>query len=119
VVVGSWRILLVHGHQVVPWGDEESLVAYLREYEADVIICGHTHEQKVKAVGKKYIINPGSATGAYTPLCKYFNELFKKYRNVVPSFIILEFKEHSLTAFMYSLIEDEVKIDKIVLPLQK
>jgi len=38
-------------------------------------------------------------------------------RNVVPSFIIIEFKEHSLTAFMYSLIEDEVKIDKIVLPL--
>ena len=34
----------MHGHQVIPWGDDKACVGLLREYEADVIVCGHTHE---------------------------------------------------------------------------
>lgn len=70
VTIGSWKMALVHGHQVVPWGDDEALYGYLRELDADVLICGNTHQQKVKQVDKKYIINPGSATGAYSSITK-------------------------------------------------
>lgn len=63
--------------KIIPWGDDEASYAFLRELDADVLICGNTHQIKVKPVDKKYIINPGSATGAYTPLTKYFLFFFK------------------------------------------
>lgn len=56
---------------MVPWGDDESLYAFLREHDGDVLITGHTCITKVSAVDKKYIINPGSATGGYSAVAKY------------------------------------------------
>lgn len=94
----------------MPWGDDESLHAYLREQEGDVLITGNTGIPKVSGIEKKYIINPGTATGGFNGLEKY------KYKNhsrqPIPSFIILEFKQHSLVAFIYTLQQGEVKIDK-------
>jgi vacuolar protein sorting-associated protein 29 len=42
--MGKFRIGVIHGHQIVPWGDEESLYALLRENQLDILISGHTHE---------------------------------------------------------------------------
>jgi vacuolar protein sorting-associated protein 29 len=68
--VGMFRIGLIHGHQIVPWGDEESLYSYLRDINVDILICGHTHVQKLTKIDDKYIINPGSITGALSPLAQ-------------------------------------------------
>ncbi|KAI8442481.1 hypothetical protein MSG28_005973 [Choristoneura fumiferana] len=43
ITVGQFRIGLVHGHQVVPWGDEESLALVQRQLDVDILISGHTH----------------------------------------------------------------------------
>lgn len=36
--------------------------------DSDIIISGHTHDQVAGKIDKKYILNPGSITGAYSPL---------------------------------------------------
>lgn len=65
------KILTNHDNffiQVVPWGDEEALLNHLRELDADILISGHTHDQVASKIDKKFILNPGSMTGAYSPL---------------------------------------------------
>ena len=44
VTVGQFRIGLTHGHQVVPWGDIESLSLIQRQLDVDILISGHTHK---------------------------------------------------------------------------
>ena len=43
VNVGDFKIGLCHGHQIVPWGDTESLGAMLRQLDCDILVTGHTH----------------------------------------------------------------------------
>jgi vacuolar protein sorting-associated protein 29 len=95
---GSLRIGVIHGHQIVPLGDTESLAAAARKLDVDVLVTGATHrcvnppqhfckkEKKTTPVfdaqavlwifegrfeafefESKFFINPGSATGAFTP----------------------------------------------------
>lgn len=68
VTIGHFRVGLVHGHDVVPWGDSEALAAKQRELNVDILISGHTHENSVAEYEGKYFINPGSITGAYSGL---------------------------------------------------
>lgn len=68
VQIGDFSIGLCHGHQVVPWGDPESLANLQRKLDVDILITGHTHKNDVYEYEKKYIINPGSVSGAYSAL---------------------------------------------------
>lgn len=71
VTVGQFRIGLCHGHQVVPWGDTESLAMVQRQLDVDILITGHTHKFEAYEHEGKFYINPGSATGAYCALDRY------------------------------------------------
>ena len=71
VTVGQFRIGLCHGHQVVPWGDTESLALLQRQLDVDILINGHTHKFEAFEHENKFYINPGSATGAYSALDRY------------------------------------------------
>lgn len=44
---GPLRIGVLHGHQVVPLGDNEALSAVARKMDVDVLISGGTHRQAV------------------------------------------------------------------------
>ena len=68
VTVGQFRIGLCHGHQVVPWGEVESLAMLQRQLDVDILISGHTHKFQAYEHEGKFYINPGSATGAYSAL---------------------------------------------------
>ncbi len=59
-------LLVTHCSQVVPWGDAESLANLQRKLDVDILVTGHTHKNDVYEYEKKYIINPGSITGAYS-----------------------------------------------------
>jgi vacuolar protein sorting-associated protein 29 len=63
---GPLRIGLIHGHQVVPLGDTESLSAVARKLDVDVLISGATHKFEAFEFEGRFFINPGSATGAFT-----------------------------------------------------
>lgn len=68
VTVGQFRIGLIHGHQVIPWGDAASLALLQRQLDVDILISGHTHRFEAFEHENKFYINPGSATGAYSAL---------------------------------------------------
>ena len=65
VTIGQFKIGLCHGHQVVPWGDADSLANLQRQLECDILVSGHTHAFKTHEHNGKLFINPGSATGAF------------------------------------------------------
>lgn len=68
VNVGQFKVGLCHGHQVIPWGDPESLALLQRQLDVDVLVFGHTHKFDAFELGNKFFLNPGSATGAFNPL---------------------------------------------------
>ncbi|POY71611.1 hypothetical protein BMF94_5304 [Rhodotorula taiwanensis] len=65
---GPLRIGVIHGHQVVPLGDAEMLAATARKMDVDVLISGGTHRFEAFESDGRFFLNPGSATGAFTPL---------------------------------------------------
>lgn len=74
MTVGQFRIGLCHGHQIVPWGDTESLAMAQRQLDVDILISGHTHKFEAFEHEGKFYINPGSATGAYNALDRSASE---------------------------------------------
>ncbi|CAG2108075.1 unnamed protein product [Medioppia subpectinata] len=103
VTVGQFRIGLCHGHQLVPWGDNESLALIQRQLDVDILITGHTHKFEAYESEGKFYINPGSATGAYTAL----------ESNVIPSFVLMDIQSTTIVTYVYQLIGDEVKVERI------
>jgi vacuolar protein sorting-associated protein 29 len=71
VTMGQFKIGVCHGHQIVPWGDRESLAILQRRLDCDVLITGHLHQFKAWEYDDKFFICPGTATGAYSPLISY------------------------------------------------
>ncbi|KAJ3133699.1 Vacuolar protein sorting-associated protein 29 [Physocladia obscura] len=67
LTVGSIKIGVVHGHSVIPWGDRLALSAVARELDCDVLISGHTHTFDAFESESRFYLNPGSATGAFSP----------------------------------------------------
>lgn len=43
VEVAGLKIGLTHGHQIIPWGDEEALANKAIALGAEVLVSGHTH----------------------------------------------------------------------------
>ena len=93
--IGDLKFGLVHGHTVIPWGDINSLGMVQRQMDVDVLISGHTHEFRTYAYEDKLLINPGSATGAYsskesstTPSFCLFDVDASKVRQVYRHFLL-------------------------------
>ncbi len=66
LVINGFSILLTHGHQVAPWGDLDALSKLQREYDADIVISGHTHIPSCRELDGSLFLNPGSGSGAYS-----------------------------------------------------
>ncbi|XP_033098646.1 vacuolar protein sorting-associated protein 29 [Antedon mediterranea] len=103
VTVGQFRIGICHGHQVVPWGDIDSLAMVQRQLDVDILISGHTHKFEAFEHENKFYINPGSATGAYNAL----------ESNIVPAFVLLDIQAATVVTYVYQLIGDDVKVERI------
>ncbi|GBG79289.1 hypothetical protein CBR_g29439 [Chara braunii] len=101
--IGGFRIGLCHGHQVVPWGDVESLAMLQRQLDVDILLTGHTHQFKAYKHQGRLIINPGSATGAYSSMTYDVN----------PSFVLMDIDGIRVVVYVYELVNGEVKVDKI------
>ena len=125
----------VHGHQVLPWGDLESLNNVARQLNVDVLVFGHKHKFEAFEYDGRFFINPGSATGAYPEfhggeknrqvsnciiihnivllLINNTNLYIFLHRDSTPSFVLLDIKESAIVVFVYHLIDDEVKVEKM------
>jgi hypothetical protein len=57
VMVGDLRVHVSHGHEVGAPTPPRLAAAY----DADVIVYGHTHRQRVAEIDGRWIVNPGAA----------------------------------------------------------
>ena len=103
VTVGNFKIGLVHGHTIVPWGDKESLAILQRKLDCDVLISGHTHAFEAYAHQGAFFMNPGSASGAYSAT-KGASE---------PTFVLMDIDDRSIVSYVYKLKNEEVEVEKI------
>mmetsp|Transcript_20430 Transcript_20430/g.28301 ORF Transcript_20430/g.28301 Transcript_20430/m.28301 type:complete len:184 (-) Transcript_20430:186-737(-) len=103
VTIGAFKIGVCHGHQVVPWGDLESLGMMQRQLDVDILVTGHTHQFKAYQYEDRLIINPGSATGAFSSIT----------HEVRPSFVLMDIDGLRVVAYVYELVDGEVKVEKI------
>ncbi|XP_006019966.2 vacuolar protein sorting-associated protein 29-like isoform X1 [Alligator sinensis] len=103
VTVGQFKIGLIHGHQVIPWGDMGSLALLQRQLDVDILISGHTHKFEAFEYENKFYVNPGSATGAYNAL----------EMNIIPSFVLMDIQASIIVTYVYQLTGDDVKVERI------
>eukprot|EP00934_Nitzschia_sp_Nitz4_P003254 Nitzschia sp. Nitz4//scaffold2_size372955//239346//240126//NITZ4_000445-RA/size372955-snap-gene-0.94-mRNA-1//-1//CDS//3329546844//3244//frame0 len=102
VQVGQFRLGIVHGHQILPYQSQEALVRWRRKLGVDILITGNTHQNDVYMQDGFYHINPGSITGAFSPLVE----------NVTPSFVLLAIQATKLVCYVYELANGEVEVSK-------
>lgn len=99
VQIGEFKIGMIHGHQVVPWGDSEALANIQRQLNCDILLSGHTHSNSVSIYDGKYFINPGSISGAYSPLNP----------SPVPSFVLMVIQGDYAIVYLYELVDHTKK----------
>lgn len=102
VQIGNFKIGLIHGHQVIPWGDRQSLAALQRQLDVDVLISGHTHKFELQTVEKACLLNPGSGSGAYSAISS----------EIIPSFALLCVSGSDMSIYVYQLKNGKVEVSK-------
>ena len=101
VKIGDFNIGLIHGHQILPWGDLESLSNVQRSLGCDILLSGHTHKTSIQVKENKLYINPGSISGAFSPLVE----------DTIPSFILMVLQGEEAIIYLYSLNDKNKKFD--------
>ncbi|EGF82008.1 hypothetical protein BATDEDRAFT_9936 [Batrachochytrium dendrobatidis JAM81] len=101
---GLIRIGLLHGHQLLPWGDVQALGIAARQLDVDVLVSGHTHEFAAYEYEGRFFVNPGSATGAFS---------LTTLVETTPSFVLMDIQGTSIVLYVYKLIDGEVKVEKL------
>lgn len=84
--------------------------------ECDILIYGQTHDPCIESINDVVCINPGSVTGAYTPLKEYFYIVDMMGSNVVPSFFCLSLLPDTINVFSYFLIDGKLSVKKDSFP---
>ena len=93
VEIGSFKIGMLHGHQILPAGNIEALSNIQRELDCDILLSGFTHKYNISINESKLFINPGSLTGCLSPMMEDF----------VPSFILMAINGDEMTIYSYVL----------------
>ncbi|RVW80627.1 Vacuolar protein sorting-associated protein 29 [Vitis vinifera] len=123
LTIGQFKLGVCHGHQYpiclqvkkcfgifshsgcggYSMGDLDSLAMLQRQLDVDILVTGHTHQFKAYKHEGGVVINPGSATGAYSSITYDVN----------PSFVLMDIDGLRVVVYVYELIDGEVKVDKI------
>ena len=109
VQIGEFKIGMVHGHQVLPWGDPEALSNVQRELGCDILLSAHTHQIDVRAKEGKFFINPGSISGAFSHLM----------RDPTPSFVLMVLQGEDAIVYLYVLNDKKQKFEVSKLEFSK
>ena len=104
---GSLRIGFTHGHQLFPVGDPDILLMTARQMDCDILVYGHTHKFEAFELEGKFFINPGSLTGAFNALQN------SPEQKPVPTFCLMDVEGVVLTLYVYQLVQDQVKVEKV------
>lgn len=80
-----------------------ALATINRQLDCDILITGHTHKFEAYEHENRFYVNPGSITGAYNALDS----------DLTPSFILMDIQSATVVTYVYQLINDEVKVERI------
>ena len=72
-----------------------------RSLGCDVLISGHTHKTNIKVKENKLYINPGSISGAFSPLIE----------DSIPSFILMVLQGDEAIIYLYTLNDKNKKFE--------
>ena len=101
VTIGEFKIGMIHGHQILPIGDTESLACVARQLDCDIFISGNTHKIGVNVLDNKLFINPGSISGAFSNIIA----------DPSPSFILMVLTGTEAIIYLYVLNDKTQKFD--------
>lgn len=101
VQIGSFRIGMIHGHQILPIGNKDVLLDVQHELNCDVLLSGFTHKYDISINENKLFLNPGSITGGFSPMMEDF----------VPSFMLMAISGEDLTIYSYVLKDKTEKFE--------
>ena len=101
IQIGNFKIGMIHGHQIIPMGDLEILSNVQRELDCDILASGYTHQLSVNIKENKLYINPGSISGALSPLSE----------DCIPSFILMVLQGEDATIYSYVLSDKTKKFE--------
>lgn len=101
VTIGEFKIGMIHGHQVLPWGNIESLSSIQRQLDCDILLSGNTHEIDVKVADNKLYINPGSISGAFSNCVA----------DPSPSFVLMVLQGQEAIIYLYVLNDRTQKFE--------
>ena len=101
VQIGEFKIGMIHGHQILPWGDLDALTNVQRELGCDILLSGHTHQIEIKVKDKKFYINPGSISGAFSHSIADPN----------PRFVLMVLQGEEAIVYLYILNDKSQKFE--------
>jgi len=105
----DYKIGIINGYQIVPWGDLTALSALSKQMECDILISGFTHLRGVFHFEGKWFINPGTITGAFSPLTN----------NPAPTFMVLFTLPEVATLYLYEYNASSKQFDVTKFDLTK
>jgi vacuolar protein sorting-associated protein 29 len=103
VKIGQFKVGLIHGHQVLPWGNHQAMAEVLRKLDADILVSGHTHKNEIFQSCGKFFVNPGSVTGASS-------EQVSPGTSVTPSFMLMAVQGPSAIVYVYELVDGKASV---------
>ena len=101
VQIGEFKIGIIHGHQIIPSGDIDSLGNVQRELGCNILVSGYTHQLSIKAKDNALFVNPGSISGAFSP----------SIEDNSPSFILLALQGEIAILYLYILNNETKKFE--------
>ncbi|KAK6152689.1 hypothetical protein DH2020_012328 [Rehmannia glutinosa] len=104
LTIGQFKLGVCHGHQVWLFHGRPRIAGHApeaagRRHSRD----RHTHQFTAYKHEAGVVINPGSATGAFSSITYDVN----------PSFVLMDIDGLRVVVYVYELIDGEVKVDKI------
>ena len=90
---------MIHGHQLLPPDDINSLLNIQHELDCDVLLSGYTYKYNISVKENKLFMNPGSIIGGLSPLME----------DCVPSFILMAITGEEMVIYSYVLTDKNEK----------
>ena len=101
IQIGAFKIGMIHGHQLIPPDDLETLSNIQRELDCDVLVSGYTYKYGINIYENKLYLNPGSISGGLSPLME----------ECIPSFMLLAITGEEMVIYSYVLSDKNEKFE--------
>lgn len=103
LTIGGLKIGLISSYSIFPITDNSKLALKQRDLDVNILVHGGSHKASATIFEGCLYLDPGSATGVPSNYTK----------DSVPSFILLNIQGITATAYIYSLSNDTINVEKV------